>query len=93
MTSYTDEQLNELAGKIELFSPMGDVIQLLVDSDDGMNMKDIGEKLGLNAYPRDKAMLALEFAGFINKKAVSGSKVYWITESGKKLHEIIRGRN
>lgn len=87
---YTHEQLKEFAGNMNLFSGLQDVLELL-SNENGLNMKDIGEKVNLNVYPRDKAILALEFSGFISKKEFAGSKIYSLTEQGRTLHQILGG--
>lgn len=87
---YTQEQLKEFAENMDLFSGLQDVLETL-SKEDGLNMKDIGERVNLSAYPRDKAILALEFPGFISKKEYAGSKIYSITEQGKKLYQILGG--
>lgn len=85
---YTGEQIEAFAKKTEIFPNMQDVLELLEETAE-MNMKEIGNKLEISSYQRDKAMIALEFAGFIDKKEVSVTKVYFITEQGKKLIEEI----
>lgn len=87
---YTKEQLQEFADNMELFRGLQDVLEAL-NNEGGLNMKDIGERVNLSTYPRDKAILALEFPGFISKKEFGGSKIYSITEQGKKLYQILGG--
>lgn len=85
---YEAEQIAEFARKIDLFIPMQEILNLL-DTSAEMNMKDIGNSVGISTYSRDKAILALEFPGFIAKKEIAGAKIYFITEQGKKLIEEI----
>lgn len=88
--NYTQEQLKEFAANMDLFSGLKDVLEAL-NKGEGLNMKEIGERVKLSAYPRDKAILALEFPGFIAKKEYAGSKIYSITDQGRKLYQILEG--
>lgn len=92
MVVYTQEQLNEFKKNFALFSGLSKILKVLADEPQGMNMKDIGERVNLGPYPRDKAILALEFSGFINKQEIAGAKVYTVTEQGKRLMETTNNK-
>ena len=85
---YTEEQLLELNSNMEINTALEFVFDALAESGKEMNMKEIGIKTGLSIYPRDKAILTLEFSGFIEKKERGSNKVYYLTEQGKRLYDI-----
>lgn len=87
---YTEQQLKEFAKNSELFQGLRDVLKALNEEADGLRVKDIGDKIMKGTYPRDKAIIALEFSGFISKREASVAKIYTITGQGKKLlYEIL----
>lgn len=93
MVVYTSDQLLEFAKNASLFSGLTDVLNVLVSEEAGLKMKDIGERVNLGPYPRDKAILALEFSGFIAKREAAGSKIYTVTEQGKKLRDMLNNNH
>lgn len=92
--NYTKEQLSEYCEHLEMFEPMKKVLRFLgANEESQFTMKEIGLETELSTYPRDKALLALEFSNFVIKKIVSASKVYRITEEGRKLLEVMEENN
>jgi len=92
--NYTNEQILAFKDNLDLFEPMKKVLRLLEsDNIENLSMKEIGLKCELSTYPRDKVLLALEFSGFIDKKPNRTSKVYWITNEGRKLLEVMEEEN
>lgn len=92
MVVYTQEQLNEFKKNFTLFSGLSKILKVLAEEPQGINMKDIGERVNLGPYPRDKAILALEFSGFIRKEEIAGAKIFTVTEQGKKLMETTNNK-
>lgn len=87
---YTDEQLQRFNENLEQQEILKSVFEAIEESS-GANMKEIGAKTRLSAYPRDKAIFALEFAGFIEKKDAGVNKIYSLTAEGNKLSLLRRG--
>lgn len=88
---YSEDQIKEFVENTKLFEPLEEVLELLEKSGE-LSMKDIGDRAKVSIYPRDKAILALEFAGFIKKVERKRSKIYSITDAGKRLlTEIQKG--
>lgn len=87
---YTQEQLHEFADNLELLGGLTSVLEAL-NEEENLTVTEIGNRIQQSAYPRDKVILALEFAKFISCKYKGTSKLYSITEQGKRLYQLILG--
>lgn len=88
MSFYTAEQLNRFVTNAEVFEPIKTILYALVKNKE-QTMKEMADDLKMGIYKRDKALVALEFGGFVSKKDIGSAKVYAVTPSGYELYDAL----